>query len=527
MLRAVVLATAALLMSAGSVHAQTATAKCSAAKIKCANGKATALLKCHNKAEGKNLPVDPACISKAELKFSDPVTGKGCMEKAESKPPCSTTGDAGAIEAKIDAFVLDVVTELDPGYPTPVLNKCSAGKKKCVGNKVKALLGCYGKDVTKPDPVKFMACIQKGHAKFDGGADPTKGCFAKLEAKGSCLTTGDTAALESKVDAFATDVNGELAVAPPPTLLDFAVTAPGGACGAARDGSSAVVKVLSCGGLNLGAGGSIVPEGPTPDGSQSQFSLFGCGNTMCNIGPTSTVPPVNTADFDCTDTGCNFGTPLPIPNPVIPTITTCVLNTWAGPASGTLDLTTGESSTNVPLNSDVYLTGNLAQPCPVCSVGGSPSVPGHGTCDRGPRAGMTCTSTSSTGVTRDCPTGGTDGTHPCTPGGGACIDGSHVGVILVDLSPLTTGTSTLASNGAGQFCPGQLATHPGCFGQPTCRSISETGSPTGPVFTGVPGGGTLASVFCIAATGNGLVDASADLPGPGAVSLPGRFLAHN
>jgi hypothetical protein len=34
-------------------------------------------------------------------------------------------------------------------------------------------------------------------------------------------------------------------------------------------------------------------------------------------------------------------------------------------------------------------------------------------------------------------------------------------------------------------------------------------------------------VFCIAATGNGLVDASADLPGPGAISLPGSFLAHN
>jgi hypothetical protein len=33
-------------------------------------------------------------------------------------------------------------------------------------------------------------------------------------------------------------------------------------------------------------------------------------------------------------------------------------------------------------------------------------------------------------------------------------------------------------------------------------------------------------VFCIAGTGNGLVDGSADLPGPGAVSLPGVFLVH-
>jgi hypothetical protein len=34
---------------------------------------------------------------------------------------------------------------------------------------------------------------------------------------------------------------------------------------------------------------------------------------------------------------------------------------------------------------------------------------------------------------------------------------------------------------------------------------------------------TLASTFCIPATGNGAVDGTADLPGPGAVSLPGTF----
>jgi hypothetical protein len=34
---------------------------------------------------------------------------------------------------------------------------------------------------------------------------------------------------------------------------------------------------------------------------------------------------------------------------------------------------------------------------------------------------------------------------------------------------------------------------------------------------------TVGSTFCIPMTGNGLVDASAALPGPGAVSLPGTF----
>src|SRR5262249_50313168 len=163
-----------------------------------------------------------------------------------------------------------------------------------------------------------------------------------------------------------------------------------------------------------------------------------------------TPPPVNSTAPDCTDIGCNFGMPLPIPNPALPVITVCVLNTWwSAPASGTLDLATGSSSMNIPLASDIYLTSNLAQPCPRCSATGTPSQPGTGTCDRGPRAGMACTTTSSTGLTRDCPTGGVGtivnpcpGTPSCAPnncscqpGGGFCCDGSHVGAIVVNLSP--------------------------------------------------------------------------------------------
>jgi hypothetical protein len=136
---------------------------------------------------------------------------------------------------------------------------------------------------------------------------------------------------------------------------------------------------------------------------------------------------------------------------------------------------------------------------------------------------MACTSTNSTGYTRDCPTGGADATHPCTPGGGNCIDGSHVGPISVNLSPLTTSTAN-SSNAGGIFCTGQL--HAGCFAQTTCVSITENGAAAGAVTPGTPATGTLASTFCIAATGNGIVDGAADLPGPGAVSLPGTFVVN-
>jgi hypothetical protein len=310
---------------------------------------------------------------------------------------------------------------------------------------------------------------------------------------------------------------------PLPTLLDFSTSTPGGTCGNTLDGSNALIKNLTCGGLDIGAGAGIVPEGAAPDGSVSRFALS-CTGPSCTLGPTSSAPPVNSAVPDCTDTGCNFGTPLPIPNPVIPSLTTCVLNTWSAPASGTLDATGGTASTNVALNSDVYLTGNLAEPCPKCSATGTPSSPGTGTCDRGPRAGLACTTTSSTGLTRDCPTGGADATHPCTPGGGNCIDGGHIGVIPITLSPVTTGAAS-ATSATGLFCTGQ--THAGCFGSAACRTITENGVAAGAVTPGTPASATLASVFCIAATGNTVVDGSADLPGPGAVSLIGTFLAHN
>jgi hypothetical protein len=67
----------------------------------------------------------------------------------------------------------------------------------------------------------------------------------------------------------------------------------------------------------------------------------------------------------------------------------------------------------------------------------------------------------------------------------------------------------------------------GCFGNTTCRQINENGSAAGQVLTNVPAAATLGSVFCIPATSNAVVNGSADLPGPGAVSLPGTYEAHN
>ena len=52
-------------------------------------------------------------------------------------------------------------------------------------------------------------------------------------------------------------------------------------------------------------------------------------------------------------------------------------------------------------------------------------------------------------------------------------------------------------------------------------TISLRGSPGGDLRDGQPHAATLVSAFCVPPTFDPLIDAAANLPGPGAVSLPG------
>jgi hypothetical protein len=202
------------LLLADAVAAQTIE-KCQAGKKKCVIRKVKGLLGCHAKAEAKGEPVLQSCVDKVVAKFSHPLDGTGCIEKIEAKGGCSIVGDAAVLETKVDAFVLAVVQDLDPGYPAPVLNKCSAGKKKCVAKKATGLLGCHAKADTA-GTLDFK-CLVKVRQKFDGSflvpPNAAAGCFEKLEGKEKpadpatvCLTHDDTAAVEATVDAFVNDV---------------------------------------------------------------------------------------------------------------------------------------------------------------------------------------------------------------------------------------------------------------------------------------------------------------------------------
>jgi len=63
--------------------------------------------------------------------------------------------------------------------------------------------------------------------------------------------------------------------------------------------------------------------------------------------------------------------------------------------------------------------------------------------------------------------------------------------------------------------------NPGAFGFGTAKTITETGAPGSDITDGMGHPSTLVSIFCVPPTFNGSVDNTGDLPGPGAVSLPG------
>ena len=71
----------------------------------------------------------------------------------------------------------------------------------------------------------------------------------------------------------------------------------------------------------------------------------------------------------------------------------------------------------------------------------------------------------------------------------------------------------------GLCCPGQSTA--GAFGQGSTQCITETGMAAGNLTDGAPHAARAGVVFCIPATNNGTLDTLADLPGPGAASLPG------
>ncbi len=206
-------ALALMFVWSGAASAQQA--KCLAGKTKCMSKKAGGLLKCHQKAETPGKPLDPNagdCVTKVVAKFDGGPTApeKGCFEKLENKSPndCITLDDTVPAEAAVDSCVGAFVAAIDPA---PInQTKCGVGKKKCVAKLLSGLLKCQQKAQTpgKPTDPNADGCVDKATAKYTGGPEPAKGCFAKLEAKvpNDCQFTNDSGALQALVQDCVADL---------------------------------------------------------------------------------------------------------------------------------------------------------------------------------------------------------------------------------------------------------------------------------------------------------------------------------
>ena len=216
------------------------------------------------------------------------------------------------------------------GVPGVDPNRCLAGKNKCVAKKIAGLMKCRAKCQQSPTKCGQLEtdCETKVMAKFDGGTDPAKGCFAKLEAKDDpadpasvCTTTGDTADMEAEVDGLVTGIVARLEGTPAPICGDDVVNVAGEQCdGSDLDGYTCaslgpMVGILVCDGTckfdtsgceACGGGGQSCCNGGTCDpgmacsagACSSAVALFTTGNlvgnSLGNRATTTTLFPYTT-----------------------------------------------------------------------------------------------------------------------------------------------------------------------------------------------------------------------------------------
>jgi len=606
-----------LALASTAADAATPGQRCGSTKLKETGKKAYAKLLCEAAGAFRGTGADAACLSRAESKFGAKFDG------AEARGGCATTHDKAQIEAKVDAFVDDVVTALTGSPPGSLLGTagarvCAGTKLRATGKKARAKLRCHAKAVLRGVQVA-PSCFSKAEVQFAK-------TFDGADAGGGCAVTNDKASIENKVDGFVADAASELPSSPTTsttttsttstitglsttlplpttTTTSASITTSTAASTSSTTGASSTTSTTAaassttstttstssttttspcpppplvplgsltltitqgtanCGGpgispdpdpissppffsghvdnpdgtlrshlgfgcLYIGGGDALsLPPAMIPDGSQSRLAVAGTSGippTVITVTHSSGTGPADCtngagpgrhcingnpgtngmgacgSDNDCQgvlgscalDANCFFGPPLPIPSG---TLSVCIVNAIQTDVCGTADLLTRATTISAGLSARIYLTSDNASPCPQCDT------TTH-LCSAGKRAGLTCSGVGSKHTTIECPPD----------------ESGLIGELNVTLSPLGTGTSTMSS-AAGRFCPPQR--HNGAFGTEAGGTITESGSPllgsTNLFAT------TLAGTFCVPQTGGGLLDAIADLPGPGAVSVPG------
>ena len=519
--------------------------KCTAGKIKCAGKKAAAILGCYSKALGKNLPVDPLCISKAETKFSD------CYAKLETKevPPkpdnsnvcVQPDGDAAAIENKVNAFQSSIVTSYSGGpaaCPTEiqftgtstdgVLDTGWTGQGHDAttitkGTVTVSVSGCSG------------AAPSCGVCTYAGPLENHAGQIHVQRCKGdsSIQCTSNAACGANAPCVFFFGSNLPLAAGGVSTCVQNIFA--GGISGTANVNTSGVGAGTSAGAASLT---SIVYSGPTlsqpcpqcngdptaNDGTQGGICAGGARNGLaCDASGSSPNIAFGTTSLDCP----------PLAGGVIATLPIDLSNT-TGTKSRTL-------STANPLCRAIGFTTNRCQ-CDTCNNAAATPCATNADCGAGICGGKRCSGGANNGTAcaanSECPggacnvPGAASAPNQCDAGSGDCVP---------DPGTPSPNDFICSSGPTEQFC-GPVETFRGCFSNTDCTRpgdtcsisrnrncfdnglvgdvVAATGQADPP--SGHQSDPTLAALFCVGPTTSGSVNAAAGLPGLGRLELQGH-----
>ena len=223
--RSITAVAAAVLGLAAASTVSATPERCRAGKLACVAQTTACLLAVEADARAAGRTPDVTKLARCSARFDGGAhPSQGCFAKVEAKNACAVNGDVEQHASNVTAFAADVVGSLDPD-PAADLNRCTAGKLRCVRAEVKCLLAARRAAVQSGAAAEDR--LARCRSRLDGGADPTRGCFARPERAPSCLTYGDVAALAARVDAFEHDTACRLGAATDcPTATPTVVATP-------------------------------------------------------------------------------------------------------------------------------------------------------------------------------------------------------------------------------------------------------------------------------------------------------------
>jgi hypothetical protein len=542
-------------------------AACKSAKAKAAGKKAGSLLKAAGKNIKKPNPLKlGADVSKAQSKFSKSFT------KAEGKGGCETTGDVGAIEAKVDAFVDDAIGDIAPASVCG--NDVIEVSEECDGSDDAACDGLCQVNCQCPAPTCANGVLEAGEE-----CDPP--CSTGQCGGGEVCSVDCTCVPDVPCNCGSPD----------PTTLEFASVFPNngvGICGAVKDGDGITLFDVDCAQGYIGGGDiGVDPLQPVHIGTETVYNVECCYGTTVAI--RGTTPADTGSSRNCSSLGCTQGGPNPVPMTVAP-FSTCVVENIDATVTGSVDCSTGEVLLREPIRTTIFLSGDLltdrcngganpggfcqddsdctpggtcdddggvTQPCPICNTSTF-------LCNGGANDGLPCTpETADLGdpypTSYDCPPPPedefgftylphvytTDALSQTTTDGQFCtfcrdLVGETSGCFEGDpantcpdsaAGPCKPGLGETAECGTGTRCetdadcfpPFETCTQrsPGALDFPDGRAITNTGTPAGDVTDRLPHEARLSAITCIPPTFIGFQDSTADFPGPGTFSLVG------